>query len=432
MELTVETLRELLAQAGVGGVTAATLRSDVPLSRQDVGDAAIVAFAASLERRFGAPVGDAVTFGLRSLDDIVVFLGETVDDETAKRAALARIKDDWRELLPGQPYVLDMLRPEDAPGVARLFYVIYGDRYPVIDYYVPERLIELNRQGKVLTVVARLPSGEIAGQTAYYQSSPPNKAIYEQGQLLVDLQYRNTSLAFRLLNQGDVLSRTMEQAEGFFGEAVCTHLVTQKCVSKQSYSECGLELALMPAGAYEKEGAGSGRVSCLLAARVDRDRLLSLYLPECYRQVLELVLSGFSLDRDIHFSDDDRPDAQTSLLESRTFDFAQVARVQVATVGRDFPAHLEALAEKVRQEGLAVVQVYVNTGEPGVAFAVNALRKAGFFFGGFLPLWFKSDGIMLQKLYVTPDFETVNLFSDRGKALFAHIRADWDRSRGQG
>jgi hypothetical protein len=432
MELTIETLQELLVQAGLNSGSAAALRPDVPLSSQGVGEAVIAVFADSLASRFGAPVGDAAAFGGRSLDGVVAFLGETVDDETGKRAALARIKADWRDVPPGQSYELDRLRPEDAPGVAQLFSVIYGDKYPVVDYYVPERLIELNRQGKVLTVVARLSSGAIAGQIAYYQSSPPNKAVFEQGQLLVVPEYRNSSMAFRLLQQVDALSRTMHQAEAFFGEAVCTHLVTQKSVSRQDFSECGLELALMPVGAYEKEGAGSERVSCLLAARVDRDRHMPLFLPECYRRELELILSGFRLDRDIRFSDDDRPAAQTSRLESRTFDFANVVRVQVATIGCDFPEHLEALAENVRREGLAVAQVYLNTGEPGVAFAVGALRAQGFIFGGLLPRWFKSDGIMLQKLYVTPDFEAVNLFSDRAKALFSHIRADWDRSRSQG
>ncbi len=392
-----------------------------------MGAGAVAALADVFLRRFGARPGDAPW----SLDDGRRLL-ERLDDATVLAAAVARIRDGWRDVPPGRPYELDMLRPGDAPGVAQLMFVIYGDKYPVVDYYVPERLVELNRQGRLLTVVARLASGEIAGQGAFYQSSPPNRAIFEQGQLLVAPQYRNSSIAFRILQKLDQLSRTMPQAEGFFGEAVCNHLVTQKCIARQGYSECGLELALMPTNAYEKEGAG-GRVSCLLAARVDRDGPGPLFVPECYRAPLERILEGFSLDRDIRFAHRDAPSAETTALEARTFDFAQVTRVQVATVGRDFPERLAALDLAGEAGGEAVLQVYLNAGAPGVAFAVEALRRRGFVFGGFLPRWFgPQDGLMLQKLRVVPDFEAIRLHSDRARALFADIAAEWRQRHGQG
>ena len=142
-----------------------------------------------------------VDAGSGALEDWCLFAQAHFDEETVKQAAVARILAAETELAAGEPYELDMLRREDAPGVARLFHAIYGDKYPVIDYYVPERLTALNRQRQVLTVVARLPTGEIAGTGAYYRSSPPNAAVYEQGQLLIDHHYRNTSIAFRILKR---------------------------------------------------------------------------------------------------------------------------------------------------------------------------------------------------------------------------------------
>ena len=192
--------------------------------------------------------------------------------DTAKTEAITRIKANWKDVAPDEKYEIGLLRPGDGQGVVQLFYTVYGDRYPVADYYLPERVEALNASGEVFTVVARLNSGAIAGQGAYYQSSPPNKALYEVGQLLVAPEYRNTAIAVRIAQAMDRLSRTITQAQGFFGESVCSHLVTQKLSLKQGYCECGLELSLMPAGSYEKEGAGAERVSCLLAVRVERDR----------------------------------------------------------------------------------------------------------------------------------------------------------------
>jgi len=430
MLLDVDTLRELLVTAGLEPQEAVALRPDVPLDGQGVSSAVTAGLAAMLAERFGLPPAPQSLQGAGALDDWASFGKDRLDDEAVKRAAVARILAAERPLPEGSPYAIDMLRPEDAPGVARLFHIIYGDKYPVVDYYVPERLVALNRQRQVLTVVARLPTGEIAGQGAFYRSSPPNPGVYEQGQLLVDPQYRQTSMAFRILKRFDELSRSMDWAEGFFGEAVCTHLVTQKTAQKQGYPECGLELCLMPSGAYEKEGA-DGRVSCLVCLRVDRDRPGPLYLPECYREALEFVLSGYALDRDVHFAVSDSPQAAQTVLESRTFDFAQVARVQVAAIGQDFDRQLDAVDDMARRGNLAVVQVFLNTGAPGVAYAVNALRQRGYVLGGLFPLWFGPDGLMLQKLMVEPDFASINLHAERSKTILAYIRADWDQRNGR-
>jgi len=348
-----------------------------------------------------------------------------------KTKAIKSILRNWREIPTGQAFELDRFRPEDAAGVAQLFYTIYGEKYPVVDYYVPEEIVRLNREGKLFTVVGRLPSGEIAGQGAYFQSSPPNKALFEFGLMLVAPEYRNSTLAFKLAMGMDRFSRTMSQAQGFFGEAVCTHLLTQKLCSRHEYFECGLEVALMPAGAYEKEGAGAQRVSCLLGARVDRDRRAALYLPECYKQEIACILEGVTLDRDIRPSSESVSQSAKTVFESEVFDFAQVVRCQVSSAGADFPDRMDELDARARRDGLAVVQTFVNLGDPGAAFAVETLRGRGFFFGGFLPIWFGSDGLFMQKLYVEPEFENINLFDEKSKRLLALIRKDYDRAVGQ-
>lgn len=425
LQLDVDTVRELLVTAGLEAEAANTPAANARLADQGVAASVLAALAGVLSERFGAPQAPPELLQSGSLEDWSRFAQAHLDEEAVKQAAIARIVAAEMPLPEGSPYELDLLRREDAPGVARLFHAIYGDKYPVIDYYVPERLTALNRQKQVLTVVARLPTGEIAGTGAYYRSSSPNAAVYEQGQLLVDHHYRNSSIAFRILKRLEELSYAMDYAEAFFGEAVCNHLVTQKTGLKQGHIECALELSLMPSGAYEKEGA-AGRVSCVVFFRVDRDKAQPLFLPECYREALTFILSGLTLPRDVRFDGPDLPQAERSELSSRTFDFAQVKRVQAATIGRDLPGLLDAIDVEAADQGLAVVQVYLFAGAPGVAFAVNELRRRGYILGGLFPRWFGPDGLMLQKLAAEPDFASVNLYSDRAKTILAHIRAEWE------
>jgi acyl carrier protein len=428
MNVTTQVLRELLVEAGVDQAVAGAVRPDAPLLRQGVDSLDFPAFSLAVESRFDLAIDERDSLSLRTLDDFAAYIRQRLG-ETPQVSPVERIRRDWREIEPDSRYTVGPLKPGDGQGIAQLFYSVYGDRYPVEDYYVPESIERLNAEGALLTVVARLESGAVAGQGAYYQSSPPNKALFEFGQLLIAPEYRNSLMVAKIVREMDRLSRTMAQAQGFFGEAVCTHLVTQKLVDKHGYAECGLEVSLMPAGAYEKEGAGAQRVSCLLGARVDRDHHMPLHLPECYRQAMELILRGFSLDREISFSAMDAPLATESSFDSRTFDFASVERVQVATVGSDFTDVVRTLDEDAKRRNLAVVQVFVNTGGPGAVFAVQALRARGFILGGLVPLWFGPDGLLMQKLYVEPEFDAINLFSDRSKALLGFIRADWDRAR---
>lgn len=425
MDCDSDTLKAFLATAGCPGETVAALSRDVPLAAQGLAAELRTALAQGLTEALGVPEAPATLCQEGSLDDWLDFVARHLDDETLKRAAIARIVKSKAEIPLGKPYAIDRMRPQDALGVAGLFYAIYDANYPVLDYMVPEKLVALNQQKAVVTLVARAETGEIVGHGAYYRSSPPNPTVYEQGQLLVDPAYRQTSMAFRLLKELDAVSHAMTWAEAFFGEAVCNHVVTQKSGDRQGYVPCGIELSLMPDGAYAKEGA-CGRITCMTGYRVHRDKPLPLHLPEDCRPVLEPILAGFSLNRDMHFAASDVPESPETVLDARLFDFAQVERIQVATIGRDFPGHVAAIEERAVRLGLAVVQIFCNTASPGVAFAVEALRQRNYVFGGFMPLWFPDgDAIMFQRLATAPDFEAVRLFTDRAKAILAHIQAEW-------
>jgi len=345
-----------------------------------------------------------------------------------KTEALRRIRAAMRPVEPGRNYVVDSFRPQDAPGVARLFYAIYGEDYPVADYYSPDWLVKANESGEVRTVVTRLDTGEVVGQAALYRGSPPNPGLFEFGQMLILPEYRNSFIAFRLMMFVKDHLAGSEGVDGFFGEAVCHHLVTQKMSPKMQTSPCGLELALMPEGAYAKEGA-AGRVSCLVAARVDRDRRRELYLPGCYREALSFVLQGMGLDRQVVFGEDAAPASAETSLDAKLFDFAAVLRCQVHEAGGDFPDKLAAIERRAAESKVAVVQFFLDAGRPGAIYGADVLRGKGYFLGGLIPIWFKDgDALLLQKLYVAPEFEAIRLFEERAQTLTGYIRADYERT----
>jgi hypothetical protein len=79
------------------------------------------------------------------------------------------------------------------------------------------------------------------------------------------------------------------------------------------------------------------------------------------------------------------------------------------------------------EKGVVVLQVWLKLSWPWIGHAVNILRKRGFFLGGILPRWFDVDGMLMQKIIGQPNWEGIQLHSDRAKKILEIVKADWQR-----
>lgn len=341
--------------------------------------------------------------------------------------ALRLLALDRRTVPEGENYTAAYFEPSDGPGVARLFYAVYGDGYPIDTYYIPERLAEENRLGNIRSVVARTDSGHVVAHVALYRSSPPNPHLYEYGVGLTLPSYRSTMAFFRTTQLMMQLVGT-DGIDGFYGEAVCNHIITQKLCRQAKALETAVEPALMPAEAYEAEQSAIGRVGCMVYFRVDVDGRKNLYLPTPYRDELNFILNGLNLDRAVMVSDHPLPGGNGAI-DVQRFDFAGVARCTVTTPGAGLTARLAALEQQLRTDNYALIQCFVDLGKPWSGGVVEQLRGQGYSLGGLLPIWFGDDGLLMQKHLVAPDFDGMKIYSDRGHSLMELIRSDWNRSR---
>lgn len=343
-------------------------------------------------------------------------------DRTEALRVLAR---DQRAVPEGEEYEAAYFEPSDGPGVARLFYAVYGDGYPIDTYYIPERLAEENRRGTIRSVVTRTTSGDVVSHVALYRSSPPNPNLYEYGVGLTLPSYRPTMAFFRATQLLMKLVGT-EAVDGFFGEAVCNHVTTQKLSKHAKAIETAVEPALMPAEAYEAEQSAEGRVGCLVFFRVDCDHRRTLYLPASYQDQVRWILDGLNLDRDVIVSETDVPDSDGGV-EVKRFDFAGVARCSVTTPGQGLARRLAGLERELRTDGYALSQFFIDLGKPWSGGVVEMLRQNGYTLGGLLPVWFGDDGLLMQKHFTDPDFDGMKIYSDRGRRLVEMVKRDWER-----
>lgn len=341
-----------------------------------------------------------------------------------KREAIQRLEDENWRVAPVQAYAARRMQDEDAWGVARCFFAVYGENYPHDQYYIPEWLIEENRTGNLHSFVVRAENGDIVGHAALFRSSADSPKVYEFGQAIILPEYRRTLALWRLQEYMLKVFVPGEDIDQVFAESVTNHVITQKMGVVTGFRETGIEIGLMPAGAYENPGFPNDRISTVLSFLNVRDRMLSVYVPKEYECVFDLILPGMELARKVIVSEAGIPEGTATELESRFFDFAGVARLAARRTGDDFVEVLTSAEREAEGRGIQVVQVYVNLCEAWSGRVVSALRQKGYFFGGFLPRWFESDGLLMQKLASLPNFDSIKLFSRKAKDILDFIRGD--------
>lgn len=339
--------------------------------------------------------------------------------------ALARLEAEQHAVEPEQRFTVDTLQGmDDAWGVARLFYAVHGGSFPFETYYIPTRLLEENRLGLVHSAVARTPAGDIVGYGSLFRSSAPHHGVYEIGSHVVHPDYRESGVALALQEYIRDSLIPDHGVEVYFSEAPCHQVRTQKFAAMTGLKETAVEIGLMPASAYGIDGPDEDRVSMLLLFGQASDETRRIHVPAAYDEAMEQIMEGLGLERLVLDAGDTPPESIATRISSEYFDFAQVARLHVLTMGKDFERTLAAFEDQARASGARVLQVFVNLGQSWCAGGVDALRERGYFLGGLLPRWFDDDGLLMQQVLDMPREDSVKLFSQQAHRIQDLVRRD--------
>ena len=326
---------------------------------------------------------------------------------------------------PNQPFVIDDFRPEDAPGVAKLFRTVYGDGYPVKLIYDPDKLIKAFDTLENIPVVARTLKGDLVAYEAVYRSCP-NPQVYETGQGLVLPSYRKNNIINNINQYVCEVVAPRIGIDSVFGEAVCNNIYMQKSWHVFAKITTALEVDLMPAKAYSKEGTASGRVACLLMFRNYCSRPQTVYVPSVYKDALEYIYAHIEDERILSISVGKPENGLPTEINKQVFDSAKVARLTVNEAGDDFPEIFDMQEKEVRDQEIVVIQVWLKLSRPWIGSIVEDLRRRGYFLGGLLPGWFGTDGLLMQKIIGIPNWEGIQIYSENGKEILKIVKDDWE------
>jgi hypothetical protein len=315
---------------------------------------------------------------------------------------------------------------KDAEGVAHLFRSVHGEDYPIKIFYDPAKLIRANQEGDYYSIVARSIDGEIIGIHNLFRSAP-SRAVYEWGVGLVLKEWRSIGVSGAI--EGFMIDAVVPEIgmHTVFGEPVTIHVHMQKHSENFGFQPMALEVGLMPGEAYSGEGVISNRVSTLSSFRVYRNIPQNIFVPISYEDTMRFMYGEFTSGRTFLESTEPIPLGTVSQANMELFDFAKVARIAFHETGSDFAERISVLESEAAKNGSVVIQVWLKLTSPWIGSVVSVLQRSGFFVGGVLPQWFDDDGLLMQKLLFTPDFESIQLYSDRALQIRDLVKSDWQR-----
>ena len=313
------------------------------------------------------------------------------------------------------------LEPGDAPRVVDCFRRVYGDSYANEMFYQPEQLAAAMHSGRIGSVGAVSSGGTVLGHMALTRH--PGARTVELGNTVVDPAARGQGLAWQI---GDALTRwSLELGyRGYLHYPTTDHHVMQRQSVKAGF-EVGLMLGYIPEETHAGMPGhhGRGRLAATIVYQAlghhDPEPAQTLYLP-CYGA--ELV-QAFA--RDTGLARDWRPSGPaagaTSVLTTARFEKRGVLRLRVTRAGRDLPAQL-ATALESQGPAWPCRQIDFVMSDPAIDSAVEAARRLGYRFCGWLPGFGDSDVLRLQQVAADSTDLTPDLVNPTARALLPWCR----------
>ncbi|MFW5836462.1 MAG: GNAT family N-acetyltransferase [Desulfovibrionaceae bacterium] len=344
---------------------------------------------------------------------------------STREECLERLRRDQRIIEPGLRCEVGPFRPGDEEGVSRLYFEIYGENFPVDYVYDPEQVKATNAGDGLHQVVARTERGDVVGLTALFPVAP-NPRLMENGSLMLHPDYRGGKLGLMLLKTLLTDADKRYGIDAGFGQSVCDHLITQKYGKKLGWLPWALEVEAMPARPdHAAFGSPGGRISLLNQFLIYQDTPHGVHLPRRHQDFMKELYVSLEMEREFP---PPAPLSGRSEWNISHMENAGLTRVAFSRLGEDLDPVLDGLPVR---PGDHCLQLLLPLVDPGTSEAVDIAARRGFFLGGVLPLWTGADVLLLQRLAKRPDFEAVQLLTDRAKDILEAVRSDWEAVTGR-
>jgi anti-sigma regulatory factor (Ser/Thr protein kinase)/RimJ/RimL family protein N-acetyltransferase len=326
------------------------------------------------------------------------------------------------------------MRPSEAIEVAKSIYRAYGYSYFYEYAYYPERIIDLNETGRMISGVALTSDGEIAGHCAIFNSE--GSGVAEIGLAVVRPEFRGQGcmlgLTKFLLNQAE-----SKRLKGLYLRAVTAHTFSQQVADRLGFTACGIMLGYVASSVSFKEITEqlSQKETFVVEHRYLQEPTdLRIYAPPQHSAFIAKLYKDMSVNvaaiAPCKLLDIGLAPESVFKIKSSVFIPAGVAVIEISRYGKNIVTEVRNLLKQLCLKHYDLILMYLNMLDTGTFYLTEEFEKLGFFFSGILPGASGGEALILQYLNNVPiDYERIKLHSRMGGEILDYIK-QLDPNRG--
>ncbi len=324
------------------------------------------------------------------------------------------------------PIHVRRMKPSEAIEVSRCVYRSYGYSYYNEHLYFPERIVELNQSGRMLSVVAVTSTNEVVGHTAFMKPDPPS-LTGELGKAVVRPEFRLQGILKRM-SQYLVDWARSEGFTGVFGQAVTNHTYSQQVGLRIGQQDCALHVG------FSTETESFKGITERLSQRdsaivhfmyLDKPPRVQLCLPRHHREMIVKLYRNIGNSSELEERDCSGASCDEGVPSVTFGAYARMsfALIHVRRYGVNVVHEVRSRLREFCMKRFDVIHLYLDLHDPCTCRFTEAFEELGFFFSGILPGVFPGDALILQYLNNVPiDYEKIHVHSREGRELLAYVK----------
>jgi len=311
--------------------------------------------------------------------------------------------------------------PDEAVGISRCAYFSYGYSYGYEKVYHPDVLKALIQSGDLISFVA-VDEDTVLGHAGLLFYDDPGVAEIALG--FVNPPHRSRRVF------SDLMATVVAEAErrhltALSGQAVCTHLYSQRSARAFGMSECALLLSrYTPLRFTGIADENQVRESILAVFRyLSPPEHPVLYPPEHHAGIVREIYDHLGVHPPFGIGDASASLPEKSECSIIVEEIYQTAQIRIRSIGTDLIPRLRRELGRLRAGRIEAVYIHLPLTAPATAAVVDAIENLAFFFAGLHLTSTGEDLLTLQYLNnQIQDYDTVMMASPNAGRLKEYVR----------
>ncbi len=313
------------------------------------------------------------------------------------------------------------MQPREAIEVSKCFYKAYGYSFAYRQIYYPDRIVELNEKGEILSVVAVTRDGEIIGHCALLRWDSSSN-VAELGFAVVKPEFRWQGCLTRL-TEYLIAKAKSENTRALYVVAATNHTYSQQAIHRFGFNDCGLLVGFGPATLSFKGLTETlpQRETYLICFRyMTKLELFPIYAPEHHKEIIRKLYINIGVEPDFEAPSVPGPrfSGPHSRLNTVHYGPTGFGWIDVEEYGSDVLLEVKARLKELCLQHIEVIQLYCSLEDPLTYYMTREFEQLGFFFVGIKPSSSLGDSLILQYFNnVAINYDRIKLTSSLGREL---------------